>query len=719
MKFRYALLLFCIIAIQVKAADTLAYEDSLLSIIKNAKSVEEQLINYGILAVELTQSDNPKAAIYFNKSIQIAEKHIALKETSKKERNKLYAKLSELCNDYGYALKGNNNYEKSILYYQKSIDTQKLRTDGIDESAIATTMVNIGNVLMYLEDIPNALNYFFDANKIFSKIKDEEGIAFVNKNIAKVYINSGDYNKAQLYIDKVVEILKKLDIKKGLAFTLITQATIYNKQGKYLAAEAQLRQALALFAALNYKEGMAQAEIGIGNVFESKNNLDSALYHYKSGFKHCIDNADRVSVIKSNYHIGKVFYKKNKNEEALKYALASYTIAKELGLIDKQEVSAHLLANIYSNLGNYSAAYKLQKIYELMHDSLNKTENDKKIIQKQFQFEFDKKAVADSIKTAQQKQILELQIAKQKSQKNYLFGILFLIAVFTFFVYNRLQITRKQRNIISDQKAIVDEKQKEILDSITYAKRIQQAILPSNKFIDESLSSYFILYKPKDIVAGDFYWIAESPQKIDSKLYVAVCDCTGHGVPGAMVSVICNNALNRALIEFGETMPGKIFDKARSLILENFAKSDEEVKDGMDASLTAIDFTNNKLWWSGANIPLWIIRKKENNKHNDCELIEIKPDKQPIGKGYETKAFTTHEVSLQKNDAIYLFSDGYADQFGGEKNKKITKAKFKEVLLKVAHLSMIEQQIALNDFYQKHKGNYEQIDDVCVIGIRV
>ena len=163
-------------------------------------------------------------------------------------------------------------------------------------------------------------------------------------------------------------------------------------------------------------------------------------------------------------------------------------------------------------------------------------------------------------------------------------------------------------------------------------------------------------------------------------------------------------------------MPGKIFDKARLLVLENFAKSDDEVKDGMDASLTAIDFQNNKMWWSGANIPLWIIRKNENN---DFELIEIKPDKQPIGKGYQTSPFVTHEISLQKNDAIYLFSDGFADQFGGEKNKKITKAKFKEVLLAIAHLNMNEQQIALHDFYQKHKGNYEQIDDVCVLGIRV
>jgi serine phosphatase RsbU (regulator of sigma subunit)/tetratricopeptide (TPR) repeat protein len=717
MKFRFALFLVFVMALHSNASALQSIEDSLLSVIKNAKSVEDQLKNYAILAYKLDQNNNQKAEYYYEKAIKIAEKELAKKEISQKEKNKLYAILSELYNDYGYTLKGNSNYKKSIIHYQKSIELQKLITDSIDESDIATTMVNIGNALLYLEDIPNALNYFFEADKIYSKIKDEEGIAFVNKYIAKVYFNTDNYVKAQLYVDKVVEMLRKLDLKKGLAHTLVLQASIYKKQAKNKEAESQLIEAFSLFKTLENVDGMAEVEIDIGNLYEIKNNLDSALYFYKRAIDRPNKNLNQISISNANYHIGLVLYKKNKYQEALKYSLTSYTIAKDIGLVDKQERSAHLLANIYSKLGNYSAAFNMQKIYEKMHDSLNITENNKKIIQKQFQFEYDKKTVADSIKSSQQKQILELQLAKQKSQKNYLFGILFLIVVFTFFVYNRLQITRKQRNIISDQKAIVDEKQKEIVDSITYAKRIQQAILPNHKFIDEKLSNYFILYKPKDIVAGDFYWVAESQHNIDSKLYVAVCDCTGHGVPGAMVSVICNNALNRALIEFGETMPGKIFDKARLLILENFAKSDEEVKDGMDASLAVIDFANNKMFWSGANIPLWIIRN--NTSINNFELIEIKPDKQPIGKGYHPSPFVTHEISLQKNDAIYLFSDGYADQFGGEKNKKITKAKFKEILLEAAHLNMKEQQIALHDFYVKHKGNYEQIDDVCVIGIRV
>jgi len=273
----------------------------------------------------------------------------------------------------------------------------------------------------------------------------------------------------------------------------------------------------------------------------------------------------------------------------------------------------------------------------------------------------------------------------------------------------RNKVVEEQKKVVEEQKKVVEEKQKEILESITYAKRIQTAILPPNRVVKEYLKNSFILYMPKDIVAGDFYWM----ENIDDKIYFAACDCTGHGVPGAMVSVVCNNALNRALIEFGEREPGKIFDKTRELVLENFAKSDEEVKDGMDASLCALDVVTRKLQWSGANNPLWIFRKAQNS------MEETKADKQPIGMGYEQQPFTTHHLNLDEGDIIYLFTDGYADKFGGEKSKKLTKAKFREFLLSISSATMDVQRDELFQFHEKHKGNEEQVDDICVIGVRV
>ena len=266
---------------------------------------------------------------------------------------------------------------------------------------------------------------------------------------------------------------------------------------------------------------------------------------------------------------------------------------------------------------------------------------------------------------------------------------------------------------VVEEKKLVEEKNHEILDSINYAKRIQTAILPQPRVVKEFLKSSFVLYIPKDIVAGDFYWM----ENMDQTLYIAACDCTGHGVPGALVSLVCNNALNRALNEYAKRLPGEIFDKTRELVIENFAKSDEEVKDGMDASLAALDVNSRTLLWAGANNPLWIIKKDLGT--NEYVLNEIKADKQPIGKGYGNKPFTTHQMRLNEGDIIYLFTDGYPDQFGGEKNKKMTKAKFRELLLSLAHLPMEEQRMALFDFHEEYRGNEEQVDDICVIGVRV
>jgi serine phosphatase RsbU (regulator of sigma subunit) len=262
---------------------------------------------------------------------------------------------------------------------------------------------------------------------------------------------------------------------------------------------------------------------------------------------------------------------------------------------------------------------------------------------------------------------------------------------------------------LKQEKEKVEYQKQEILDSIEYAKRIQTAILPPPRIVKEFLKNSFVLYLPKDIVAGDFYWM----ESMDEKIYFAACDCTGHGVPGAMVSVVCNNALNRALNEFGERDPAKLFDKTRELVLENFAKSDEEVQDGMDASLAVLNVETKEMLWSGANNPLWIYRTKSNF------IEEIKADKQPIGKGYENKPFTTHKVDLNEGDIIYLFTDGYSDQFGGDKGRKLTKSKFKDLLLKIANLPMEKQREELLSFHDKYRGIEEQVDDICIIGVRV
>ena len=306
----------------------------------------------------------------------------------------------------------------------------------------------------------------------------------------------------------------------------------------------------------------------------------------------------------------------------------------------------------------------------------------------------------------------KLEGEKAKSRNMWLFGIIIIVLIlmiFTVFIYIR---TKRLNTTIQSQKKEVELKSsslevalKNINDSIEYSKRIQNAILPPLRVVKEHLKDSFILYKPKDIVAGDFYWMENK----DGKILFAAADCTGHGVPGAMVSVVCNNALNRSVREHGLTNPGEILNKTREIVVQEFEKSDEEVKDGMDIALCSID--DMTLEYAGAHNPLWIIRQKE--------LIEIKGDKQPIGQFFKHKPFTSHTIQLQKNDVIYIFSDGYADQFGGENGKKFKIKAFKNLLLSIQDKSMDEQKAFIDDHFKSWKGDLEQLDDVCVIGVRL
>ncbi|MBI3135219.1 MAG: SpoIIE family protein phosphatase [Bacteroidetes bacterium] len=271
------------------------------------------------------------------------------------------------------------------------------------------------------------------------------------------------------------------------------------------------------------------------------------------------------------------------------------------------------------------------------------------------------------------------------------------------------QIVTDRTQEVVQQKELVEMKNKEITDSITYAKRIQEAILPSGSLVHSALKDAFILYKPKDIVAGDFYWLEEK----NNKILLAAADCTGHGVPGAMVSVVCNNALNRAVREFDLDQPGQILNKVRDIVIETFNKSGEDVKDGMDIALVSIKFSGDKttLEYSGANNSLFIM---VNGK-----LTVVPADKQPIGKYALTESFTNHSLELKKGDTFYIFTDGFIDQFGGEKGKKLKFQGFMNILHTIQNQPMKQQKKAMDDFFSSWKGALEQVDDVCVIGVRI
>jgi serine phosphatase RsbU (regulator of sigma subunit) len=343
---------------------------------------------------------------------------------------------------------------------------------------------------------------------------------------------------------------------------------------------------------------------------------------------------------------------------------------------------------------------------ELTIESLNKSQTRYHTELKNQKDENHKKT--EEIKViSQEKEFHENESEKNRQVKNLIFVVLVLVIAFTVFVVLNLIKNKKAKKLITAQKELIEEKQKEILESISYAKYLQEAILPSQDFLNQNFPNNFVIYKPKDIVAGDFYW----SEKVNDLFFIAVADSTGHGVPGAMISIVCNNALNRAIKEFNLTDTGLILDKTRELVIATFEKSRNKVKDGMDISLLCIDYLNKKITWSGANNPLWYVYNNE--------LKVIKANKQPIGNAERLEPFISHEIEYLDDTTFYLFTDGFADQFGGEKGKKFMYKQFSELLLSNNKVALNQQAVIINDVFEKWKSNVEQVDDVCVMGIKI
>jgi serine phosphatase RsbU (regulator of sigma subunit) len=288
------------------------------------------------------------------------------------------------------------------------------------------------------------------------------------------------------------------------------------------------------------------------------------------------------------------------------------------------------------------------------------------------------------------------------------FAVIIIIALILI-PYTRkiLRKDEEQKQVFIEQKKIIEEKNKDITDSINYALRIQNAILPPLSRIQENFSDSFVFYQSKAIVAGDFYWF----EVIGDDIFIAAADCTGHGVPGAMVSVICSNALNRAVKEMNLRKTGPILDKVAEIVIETFEKSSEEIRDGMDICFCKINLKTMTAQYSGANNPLYLFSDDAHHIYSAC--------KQPVGK-YEKRApYMSQNINIKKGDVLYLFTDGFADQFGGHKGKKL-KIKALKALFHENHLKpMSEQRKLIDDAFNAWKGELEQLDDVCVIGLRI
>ncbi len=625
-------------------------------------------------------------------------------------------------NNIGYGFKAKGEVENAVKNYNNSI---RLYQQNGNKAGISSVMNNLGMIYELNGNIPLALENYQKSLDLLKGLNDKYGLATVFNNLGFVHKAQGDYKIAIDYYEKSLKIREEIGDKRGVATSLNNIANVYMSYNQLDSAYYAHKKSLIIREEMNDLNGIANSLCNIGSIFKLRNELDSAAYYYEKSLKIYEEIKNPSGRVKCYLGLSEINRDKKNDGLAIFYAEKSMELANSLGYPELIVKTSALLSSIYSDKGQYKDAFETYKLHITMRDSLKNESTQKATAQQQAKYEYEKQKAIDDAE--HEKEILIEQEAKEK-QKILTYatgGGLGLVGIFLLIVFNRLKVTRKQKNIIELQKHEVEnahseleEKNKEITDSITYAKRIQNAILPSNKTVKEYLPNNFVLYLPKDIIAGDFYWLES---KGDTILFAAA-DCTGHGVPGAMVSVVCNNGLNRSVREYGLTEPGKILDKTREIVIQEFEKSDDDVKDGMDIALCSLKFNVSSsklnepetvalLQYAGANNPLWIIKKSE--------IIEIKADKQPIGKYDSSQLYTTHTLELQQGDTIYIFSDGFADQFGGEKGKKFKALNFKNLLLSVQYESMERQKELIHQAFESWKGDLDQLDDICIIGVRV
>ncbi|MCK4662642.1 MAG: tetratricopeptide repeat protein [Bacteroidales bacterium] len=661
------------------------------------------------------------------------------------------------------------NYEKALEFYNKSL---LLNKEIGNKKEIAVILNNIGVTYFNLEKNELSLEYHQRSLRIRKEIGDTIGISYSMNNIGCAHYNLNNYNKALDYYLIALLIKKKMGTKKEIAVSLFNIGETYMKLSNFTKSSIYLERALQLSKETNIKRL-------IQSIYDVYSQLHSLNNNYKEAYEYHIlysKTKDSIYNEESSEQIAKMqtIYETEKKEKEIELLNKEKKI--QNSELERQKIivlsvicfSILILILVFVIYNRFREKKNANKLLSQQNEEIE----NKNIILNQQKEEL----------IAQAEDLQKLSIVASETDNAVIImdakgNIEWINEGFTrIYGYNYEQLIKKKgRNIVEgsanpnvvdvvntclkDKKTIVYEtldtskfgeniwaqttltpimddkgnitklvaidsnitklknaekeissQKEEIIDSIIYAKRIQTAIFPSDESVRELFNDYFILNKPKGIVSGDFYWFS----KINNKIVIAVADCTGHGVPGAFMSMLGVTMLNKIVNEKSIIKPNEILDQLRANIIVSLHQTGKsgEANDGMDISLITIDKKNNSLEYSGANNSAYLFRNNE--------LAEIFADKMPIGIYSEIEiSFSCQKMSIQTGDIIYLFTDGYADQFGGLKNKKFLYKHFKNLLKEIHNLPMNEQETKLFKTHRKWKDNNEQVDDILIMGIKI
>jgi serine phosphatase RsbU (regulator of sigma subunit) len=587
----------------------------------------------------------------------------------------------------------------------------KIRRGLNDLEGIANSCNNIGLVYHEQSDIPNALHYYFECLGKAEQARDSSTMANVLNNIGLIHHEQGEVDKALEYQLRSLKIEEELHNSEGIASSLNNIGLLYLDKKEYKPALDHFQRSLKLMEEAGDKGGIANACNNIALVYDAQGDRERSLEFDMRSLKIEEERNNLKGVALSLSNIGYTYHDHGDQVKALEYGLLALEKCKQAQGLEQMVETEKLLSDVYAAMGKNDLALEHYKQHIVCRDSVYSEDNTRQVVKAEMNFEFSKREEMERLQQ-EKKEVMHSEAMKRQKLINSALagggGLLLLLAIVALRGYRQ---KRKANGLLEEKNQLIEEKNNDITSSIRYAKRIQEAILPTAEQCRRLLPDSFILYQPKDIVCGDFYWIEEK----DDKVLFAAVDCTGHGVPGAFMSLVGSNLLNRSVKELQITAPARILDQVNRDLTATLRQHYEDslVRDGMDIALCAYNRDSSVLQYAGAFNPLWLVR--------GGEVIEIKGNKFPVGiyMGQEMQRFTQHEIPLEKGDVIYVFSDGYYDQFGGERKKKMTRRKFRELLLSIHQKPMQEQHSILIDTFNTWKGDTEQVDDVLVMGIRI
>ncbi len=751
-KYIFFIILFFISLVQVKS-NTI---DSLLAKIHNSADTTKIKIYYK-LSVQYRASSEDSAVYFLKKMIAVAD-NLFLKyknDTTKNELLLFVKKAYSIANDdFYYRFE---KFEELLKLSKKELEIAKSLNDS---SWIGNVYNTIGNVYKFRSDYETALVYYQKSLNIKKMMSNKRGIAYAYIGIANVFINWRKFPEALKNYNYCYKYASEIQDTIGLAAASVGMGNVYAQVENLTNALIKYKDAYKYYLALKDTEGIGLSLLSLGDLFRETKELEKSKEKYLEALNLMLKKNVKIRIALIYHQLGEIDFIQKNYVEAIFYFKESLKYSLETNYKKITSTNYQSLSLAYRELNQYKLAYDfLYKFYNL-NDSIFNEEKHKQLeeIETKYQTAKKEKIIKQQKFKIEKEQVLN---DKRTAQRNFIaIGLLLLLGLF-FFVFRSYRIKKKSNQLLIKQKAIIQEQNEElnqqneeisaqrdeissqknkiefiyseVSKSIDYAKRLQQAILSSDEILKLHTSDHFIFFQPKDKVSGDFYWWAH----IENHTIITAADCTGHGVPGAFMSMLGISFLREIVNKEYITHPGVILRRLRKEVIRSLQQKGEsgEQKDGMDMAIITIDHQTNIVQFSGANNPLYIVTseklKVENSDavkvfdnsnlaiQNSKLLYEVKPDKMPIAIYERMDKFATHELPLEKGDQLYMFSDGFADQFGGPKGKKFKYKPFKQLIMDNCQLSMAEQKFVLEKTFAEWKGNIEQVDDVLVLGIKI